>query len=690
MKNLSEKIVKHRILILVISLLLAIPATIGYIKTRINYDILVYLPEDIETIKGQNILTEEFGLGSYAFVMVDDMSNKDMLNLEKKIKKIDGVGKVVSVADILDSGIPKEFLPNEIKEKIYKDNETIIMVTFKGSTSSDETIEGLRQLRKVVNKNNISSMTAMVLDTMELSNKEIAVYVIIAVALCLLVLTLATDSYVVPVFLLSNIGLAILYNLGSNIFLGQISYITKAITAILQLGVTTDFSIFLYHKYEEEKKIKKNKEEAMEIAIKSTFKSVLGSSLTTFAGFLALCTMSLTLGKDIGIVMAKGVLCGLLTVLTLFPSLLLIFDNLIEKTKHKNLFPKFKLIQRFSLNNRVLILILFVILLIPAFIGYKNYKVYYKLDESLPQDLAFNVANKELNEKFNIASPEIILVNKTVDNEEINEMIEELKEIKGVELVASPNQILNDGIKSILPKTITELIDNDKYSLILLNSKYEIASNKLNNQLTKINKVVKKYDDKAIVAGEGALMKDLVTIADHDFKAVNYTSLAVIFVIMIFVLKSLALPIVLIISIEFAIFMNMAFAYFTNTSLPFIASIVVGTIQLGATIDYAILMSTKYLEERKSKDEIKEAMKETLSFTTPSIITSALCFFSATIGVGLYTKIDMIGSICTLLARGSIISMLTVLLILPSLLMTFDKLIIKNKKLKGEKYEKNN
>ena len=683
MKNISKSIVKHKLLILIISLVLLIPAAIGYVKTRINYDILIYLPEEIETIKGENILTDEFGLGSYAFVMTENMSNKKMLDLEKEIKKIDGVNKVVSIADVIDSGIPIEFLPNKVKEKVYKDNETIIMVTFKGSTSSDETIDGLRELRKIVDKDKISSMTAMVLDTMELSNKEIAIYVVIAVVLCIVVLTLATDSYVVPFFLLANIGIAIIYNLGSNLFLGQISYITKAITAILQLGVTTDFSIFLYHKYEEEKKKQKNKEEAMENAITSTFKSVLGSSLTTFAGFLALCSMSLTLGKDIGIVMAKGVLCGLITVLTLFPSLLLMFDNLVEKTKHKNFFPKFKHIQKFALNNRVLILIIFVILMIPAYIGYKNYDVYYKLDESLPKDLAFQVANKELNEKFNIASPEIILVNKDTNNEEINEMIDELKEIKGVEFVLSPNEVLNDGIMSILPEELTEIVDNDKYALILLNSKYEIASTKLNNQLTKINKVVKKYDKGAIVAGEGALMKDLVTIADHDFKAVNYTSLIVIFVIMIFVLKSFTLPIILILSIEFAIFMNMAFAYFTGTSLPFIASIVVGTIQLGATIDYAILMSTKYNEERKNKN-VKEAMKETLEFTTPSIITSALCFFAATIGVGLYTKIDMIGSICTLLARGSIISMLTVLLILPSLLMTFDKLIIKNKKLKGE------
>ncbi len=680
MKKISDYIVNHTKTILIIGLFLLIPAVIGYINTRINYDILVYLPDSVDTIKGENILTDEFGLGSYAFVMVKNKSNTEVLNLEEKFKKVSGVNKVISIADILDSGIPSSMLPDEIQNKLYKNNETIIMVTFNGSTSEDETIDAVRDLRNVVEADSISSMTAMVLDTMELSNQEILIYVVIAVILCLVALTLATDSYIVPVFLLSNIGIAIVYNLGSNIFLGQISYITKAITAILQLGVTTDFSIFLYHTYELEKKNNKDKKEAMSKAIRSTFTSVLGSSLTTFAGFLALCTMSLTLGTDIGIVMAKGVLCGLVTVLTIFPSLLLIFDGKIEKTKHKNLFPEFKLIQKFALNNRILILILFVLLMIPAYYGYKNYNVYYKLDDSLPKTLAFNVANESLKEKYNIVSPQIILINKEVSKNELTNLKQELDDIKGIDMVLSPGEVVDSGIISILPNELDSIINNEKYNLILVNSTYEIASDKLNNQLDSINDIVKKYDKKAIVAGEGALMKDLVTIADHDFKAVNYTSLAVIFVIMLIVLKSLSLPVILILSIEFAIFLNMACAYFMGTSLPFIASIVVGTIQLGATIDYAILMSTRYLEQRKKIKDSKEAMKNTLKTTTPSIITSALCFFCATIGVGLYTKIDMIGSICNLLARGSIISMLVVLLILPSLLMTFDKIIMKTTK----------
>lgn len=680
MKKISNYIVNHARVILVIGLFLLIPATIGYIKTRINYDILIYLPDSVDTIKGENILTDEFGLGSYAFVMVKDKSNTEILNLEKKFKNVEGVNKVVSVADLLDSGIPSTMLPSKVQDKIYKDNQTIIMVTFNGSTSEDQTIDAVSDLRKIVSADSISSMTAMVLDTMELSNQEIMVYVVIAVLLCIIALTLATDSYLVPVFLLSNIGIAIVYNLGSNIFLGQISYITKAITAILQLGVTTDFSIFLYHTYEQEKNKINDRKEAMSKAIRSTFTSVLGSSLTTFAGFLALCTMSLTLGKDIGIVMAKGVLCGLLTVLTIFPSLLLLFDNAIEKTKHRNLFPEFKHIQKFALNNRILVLILFILLMIPAYIGNKNYDVYYKLDESLPKDMAFNVANKKLEEKYNIVSPQIILINKSVSKGELKELTTKLKEIKGIDLVLSPGEVVDSGLISVLPEELDNIINNEKYNLILVNSKYEIASDNLNNQLEDINSIVKKYDKKAIVAGEGALMKDLVTIADHDFKAVNYTSLAVIFVIMLFVLKSFSLPIILIASIEFAIFMNMACAYFTGTSLPFIASIVVGTIQLGATIDYAILMSTRYLEQRKKIETSKDAMRETLRTVTPSIITSALCFFCATIGVGLYTKIDMIGAICNLLARGSIISMLVVLLILPSLLMTFDKIIMKTTK----------
>ena len=683
MKKFSEFISNKYILIFVLCLALIVPAVIGYMNTRINYDILVYLPDSVDTIKGENILTDEFGLGSYAFVIIDNNTNKDIIDLENEFKKVDGVNKVISVYDLLDSGIPKSMLPKDIENKLYKDNETIIMVTFNGSTSEDETINSVRELRQIVEGDTISSMTAMVVDTMDLANQEIVTYVVIAVILCLIVLLIATDSYIVPIFLLLNIGIAIIYNLGSNIFLGQISYITKAITAILQLGVTTDFSIFLYNTYELEKKNTKDHKKAMSKAIISTFNSVLGSSLTTIAGFLALCTMSLTLGKDIGIVMAKGVLCGVVTVLTIFPAFILLFDNTIDKTKHKRLLPEFKFIQNFALNNKVLIIVLFLILLIPAYYGNKNYEVYYKLDESLPSDLGFNVSNKRMKEKFNINSPYMILVNSKLKSNEIDNMVNDIEKVKGIDFVLSAPNLELYGIE--LNEDLDKLLNNEDYKIILINSDYEMASNKLNSQIRQVEKIVKSYDKKSIIAGEGPLMKDLVTIADHDFKMVNYTSIIVIFIIMMLVLKSVSLPVILVFTIEFAIFSNMACAYFMGTKLPFIASIVVGTIQLGATIDYAILMSNKYLDIRTKESDKHKAIKKTLSLTVPSIIVSALCFFSATIGVGLYTKIDMIGSICTLLSRGSIISMLVVVLILPSLLVIFDKIIMKTTKIKEAK-----
>lgn len=690
MKKIRDFITHNSILIVIISVLLLIPAIFGYINTRTNYDILVYLPDNIDTIKGEDVLTNEFGLGSYAFVMTDNMSNRQILKLEDKIKKIEGVNKVFSIADVIGTTLPKEILPDELQDKLYSEDSTIIMVTFNGSTSSDETLSALKDLRNLTNKNNISSMTAMVLDTMDLSNSEVFIYISIAVILCLIILFVTTDSYIIPLLLLGNIGVAIIYNMGTNIFLGEISYITASITAVLQLGVTMDFSIFLYHKYEQYKSSYKDKREAMGCAIKDTFTSVLGSSLTTVAGFLALCFMDLTLGKDIGIVMSKGVICGVIVVLTLFPSLLLVFDNLISKTKHKSIFPTFKRLQKFSINHNKLIIGLFLLLMIPAYIGNKNYDVYYKLDESLPKDLAFNVANSTLKEKFNIVSPEIILVDKNIVSTDIENLTNELKNVKGIDLVLAPNSILDFGLpKEMLDEDLIKIVDNDKYQLIIVNSSYEIASDKLNDQVDEIKNIVYKYDKKGIIAGEGPLMKDLVETASHDFRVVNYISIIVIFFIMMFVLKSISLPVILVLTIEFAIFTNMSVAYFTNTSLPFIASIVVGTIQLGATIDYAILMSNKYLGDRKEISNKYSAMKETLSTTVPSIIVSALCFFAATIGVALYTKIDMIGSICTLLSRGSIISMLTVILVLPSLLLVFDKIIMKTTlNMKGVKYEK--
>ncbi len=687
MRKFSDFISNHNILILVISLLLIIPSIIGYANTKINYDILVYLPENYETIKGEKILTDDFGLGSYAFVMVDMSDPYKVMSLEGKIRKIEGVKKVFSINDVIGSSIPKDMLPSKVIDKLYSDDTSIIMVTFNDSTSADSTVEAVDKLRSVVgDASKISSMTSLVLDTRDISNSEMLIYVAISVFLCLIVLIFATDSYVIPLFLLGNIGVAILYNMGTNVFLGDICYITKAITAVLQLGVTTDYSIFLYHKYEQIKKTEKDKRKAMSLSIIETFKSVVGSSLTTFAGFLALCTMDLTLGTDIGIVMAKGVLFGLVTVFTIFPACILTFDKLITKTQHKKLFPDFKGVQKFTVKNYVVMFVIFLLLVIPAVIGNNNYQVYYKLDDALPADLPFHVANSDLAKKFNIVSPEIILLDKNIKNDDVEDMINEIKSVKGISLVLSPNVLMDDTIKNLMPKDLSNLVENDKYQIVLVNSKYEVASDKLNKQITEVDKIIKKYDKKAILAGEGPLMKDLVVTADHDFKMVNFTSIIVIFIIMLFVLQSIGLPIILIFAIEFAIFLNMACAYFTGTKLPFVASIVVGTIQLGATIDYAILMSTKYLEERHNnkKDKI-DAIKDTLSVTVPSIITSALCFFAATVGVSLYTKIDMIGSICTLLSRGSIISMLVVVLILPALLIIFDKFIMKTTKFKEVK-----
>ena len=680
MKKISKFITNNSKLIVIISILLLIPALIGYVHTKINYDILVYLPKDIETIKGQNILTDDFKTGAFSFVFVDNKKAVDVLKLEEKIKDIKGVNKVFSIYDVTDTTIPVEFIPDELKDKLVKKDSTLMVVTFKESTSDEGTIEAVRELRKITkDPSKVSGMTALVVDTMELSDQEITAYVLIAVVLCFIVLIFASDSYIVPIFLLGNIGMAILYNLGSNIMLGEISYITKAITAVLQLGVTTDFSIFLYHKYEDLKKTNKDKKKAMELAINDTFKSVIGSSLTTIAGFLALCSMDLTLGKDIGLVMAKGVLFGLLCVLIIFPSLLLLFDKQIEKTKHKNFMPKFDKLINVIVKRRNIILVIFLILIIPAIYGNNKVGVYYKLDKSLPKDLGSSIANSRLKDEYNIVSPEMVLLDKNIKKEKVEELVDKLKEVKGIDLVLSPRTLTNLPTE-IMPDDLESIMDSDKYQLIIINSTYEIASDELNEQVGIVNNIVKKYDKKAIVAGEGPLMKDLTVIADHDFKMVNYASILVIFLLMLIVLKSIGLPFILILTIEFAIFVNMAIAYYTGVTLPFIASIVVGTIQLGATIDYAILMSTTYLKERTKEKNKEKAMKETLSSCVPSIFISALCFFGATFGVSVYSKIDMIGSICTLLSRGAIISMIVVIFILPSLLLLFDKLIMKTTK----------
>lgn len=683
MDKLTNFICKHKTLILVFTLILLVPALIGIKNTKINYDILVYLPKDIETIKGQNILTDDFNMGAFSISIIDNMEAKDVLKLEEKIKKVKGVNEVASLYDFVGTTIPVEMLPDEVTSRLAKKDSSLLLITFKDGTSEETTLDAVSEIRRITKDDvKVAGMSAMVLDTMNLSNEEIVAYVIIAVILCLIVLMISLDSYLVPILLLLNIGIAILFNMGTNVFLGNISYITKAISAVLQLGVTTDFSIFLYHKYEACKKDKKikSKNDAMKEAIKQTIRSVTGSSLTTIAGFLALCFMTLTLGRDIGIVMAKGVLFGLICVVTVFPALLLVFDKAIQKTTHKVMLPSFNGLKSFVIKHNKLIFVIFLILIIPATIGQSNAKVYYNLDRTLPSTLKSSVANKTLKDDYKIVSPEMILVDKNLNNDDINNMISEIKNVKGIDLALSYSSVSDIGLPfDILDDNVKSMLESDKYKMIIVNSVYDIATDKLNNQITKINTIVKKYDKNAIVAGEGPLMKDLVEISDTDFRNVNYASILIIFVIMIFVLKSYSLPILLISVIEFAIFVNMAVPYYTNTQIPFIASIVIGTIQLGATIDYAILMTTKYLEERETKNKI-DAIKSSLDSSINSIFVSGMCFFAATFGVGVYSKLEMIGSLCTLISRGAIISMITVIMILPSVLLIFDKLIIKTTK----------
>lgn len=685
MKKISKFIINNKTKVLIISCILLVLSFIGMKLTTINYNILVYLPSEIDTIKGQDILTDEFNMGSYSIVVAENLSPKEILNLKNKITKVEGVNEVLSIYDVLGTNIPIDVLPSEIKDKIHQDNTDLMFITFKYSTSDERTINAVEEIRNITDHKLMQGgMSSMVLDTMNLSNEEITIYVIIAVALCLIVLELSLDSYVVPILLLTNIGMAIMFNFGTNIFLGDISYITKALVAVLQLGVTTDYSIFLYHAYED-KKEKMNKEEAMEEAISETFTSVVGSSLTTIAGFLVLCTMKLTLGTDLGIVMAKGVLLGIISVLTIFPSLLLFFDKQVTKTKHKKLMTNFNKINTFIVNNNKAFFVIFIILLIPLYLANNKVEVYYKLDRSLPSYLESVKTNELLKEKYNIVSPQIILVDKNLKIDDLTNLTNELSSLKGIDLTLSTTKLAEYGLSD----NMINLFDSDKYNLILINSKYDVATNELNNQIEEINKIVKKYDQNGIVAGEGALMKDLVTICDTDFKNVNYSSIICIFLILFIILKNFSLPFLLIIVIEGAIFANMSISYFTGSVLPFIAPIVLGTIQLGATIDYAILITTTYVNNRKTNKSKKECMINTLNYCGHSVLVSAACFFAATFGVGIYSKIEMIGSICNLISRGALISMLFVLTILPSILLIFDNIINKTN-MKGNKMKKLN
>ena len=683
MKKIGKLICKYKTIILIVSLILLVPSFICMKLTKINYDILVYLPSDIETIKGQDILAEDFTTGAFSVTILENMSSKDILELENKIRDVSGVSRVVTGYDLLGTDIPIDILPKEIKDKVHKDNSDIMLVTYDESTSSDSTLAATEEVKELTkNKCKIGGMSAMLLDTMDLAETEITIYVIIAVVLCIIVLELSLNSYLVPILLMLNIGMAILYNLGTNIIFGEISYITKALVAVLQLGVTTDFSIFLYHSYESNKEKFKTKEEAMTEAISETFTSVLGSSLTTIAGFLVLCTMTLTLGKDLGLVMAKGVLLGVITTLTVFPVLLLYFDKATQKTNHKCLLPSFKYLNNFVVKNYKVIFVIFIVLLIPMYLANSKVGVYYKLDDTLPETLESVNANNELKEKFGIVSPEIILIDKNMKTNDISNMVKEIEEVDGVDFILSFSSLGID--KEIFSDDMLSIIDSDKYEMLFLNSKYDIASNELNNQVELIQSIITKYDKNGILAGEGPLMKDLVKTSDTDFNNVNNSSVICILVIMLFVLKSYTLPLLLISVIEFAIFTNMAVPYFNGELLPFVAPIVLGTIQLGATIDYAILMTTTYLKNREEKMDKERAISKTLDKVVPSIIVSGLCFFGATFGVGVYSKLKMVGTLCTLISRGALISMMFVIFILPAVLLIFDKIIMKTTKINGK------
>ena len=678
MKGFANFIVRHKIFFLVLSLLLIIPSIVGFLKTKTNYDILVYLPSDIETLKGQKILTDDFKMGAFSVSVVENINDKELIKLEDQIREIPCVNEVVTINDITGTTIPKEMIPNDVINKVAKGDTKLMLITFSTGTSDDETIEAIDEISKLNSNVKVGGMSSLVRDTRLLVESQTLLYVIIAVICCFIVLSLALDSYVLPFILLGNIGVSLLFNMGSNIMFGQISYITKAIAAVLQLGVTADFSIFLYHKYEAAKEKYKTKEEAMADAIKETIVSVIGSSLTTIAGFLALCSMKLTLGTDIGLVMAKGVIFGVITVLTLYPALLLIFDKVIQKTKHKPLIPKFKFVKPIVLKYYKIIFVLLLIAIVPAFLSQRKTNVYYKLDTSIPDNYTYTMANKVLKEDYNMMSQEMILLDSKMSNLDTNKMIDEINELDGIDSVLASSLLSKNNIsENIIPNNLKKIYETDKYKLVLVNSNFEIASDELNEQITKINKIVKKYDSKAIVAGEGPLMNDLVEITSIDLKNVNIVSIGAIFLIMFFVLKSISLPVLLVIGIEFAIFINMGVPYWMDTSIPFIASVVIGTIQLGATIDYAILMTTKYLEERQEGKDKKEAVGNAISASVSSIFVSAMCFFAATGGVYAVSKIDMIGSLCLLLARGAIISMLVVMFIIPSILLVFDKLIVK-------------
>lgn len=682
MKKFGKVVVKLRIPILVLSFLLLIPSVLGYFNTRVNYDILYYLPSDIDTMQGQDILLDDFGKGAYAMVVVDGMNKSNVSKLVKKVEGVDHVASVISYSGIVGDDVPSEILPDKFRS--YFENEdsgaTLFAIFFDDTTSSDDTMKAIQEVRDVTdNQCYIAGMSAVVTDTKTMAEKETPFYVLVAVVLVCIVLAIFMDSFLVPVFFMLSIGMAIVYNLGSNYFLGEVSYITKALAAVLQLGVTLDYSIFLWHSYKEAKEeTPDDHHEAMAVAIGNTLTSVVGSSITTVAGFIALCFMSFTLGLDLGVVMAKGVVLGVIGCVTILPSLILTFDKALEKTMHREIMPNFDKPARWIVNHSWIFLIIFVLLLGPAIYGYNNTKVYYDLSDTLPEKLNCSQANKMLAENFDgTNSIYMILADSNLSAEDSNAMMNEVNDLDGISFALSIDSALGGEIPTeMLPDSLVSELKGDEYQIMMVSTNYTIASDEINDQINKVDAIAKKYDAKSMVIGEAPCTKDLITITDKDFKTVSAVSIVAIFFIIFFVLKSISLPVILVAAIEFAIFVNMGIPYYTGTTIPFISSVVIGTIQLGATVDYVILMTTRYKRERAAGNSKKEAISIALGTSIPSIIVSALGFFAATFGVGMIASVDMIASLCTLMARGAIISMFVVIFVLPSLFVLLDRVII--------------
>ena len=675
----GKAVVKSRIAILIISAVLLVPSLLGMINTRVNYDMLNYLPDSLDTVKGQEYMLEDFGKGAFSFLIFQNANEKDIVKTEEKIKKIDHVATVLWFDDVADSKIPMQALPDEVYDAFNKGDSTLMAVFFDSSSSSDETMNAISEIRKVAGEQClVSGISAMVTDLRELCEREETLYVAIAVVLAVIAMMVFLDNWIIPFVFLASIGAAILFNLGSNIFLGEISYITKALSAVLQLAVTMDYSIFLWHSYGEQKQKCSDNKEAMAVAIKETVSSVLGSSITTVAGFIALCFMTFTLGRDLGIVMAKGVLLGVLSCVTVLPAMILVLDKPLNKTMHRSLIPSTKKLARGIVRIFPVFLIIFALIVVPAYYGYSqtNNEVYYDLSRSLPEDMSNVIANTKLKEEFGMGNTHMVLVNSKLDSKDIRKMNDEFKKVDGIKLSLGLESVVGPMIpEEMLPESVSTVFKSDRWEMIILSSEYKTATDEMGTQITKLNEIIKKYDPDGLLVGEAACTNDLINITSVDFATVNAISIIAIFIIIMIVEKSISLPVILVAVIELAIFINLGLPHYLGESLPFIAPICISTIQLGATVDYAILMTTRYKKERSLGNDKRTAVCTALETSIPSIIVSAMGLFAATVGVAIYSDVDMIASLCALMARGALISMLCVILILPAMFMLFDKVI---------------